>query len=90
MIEFILIVLMVFVLLIVLGELMYFKFACLIFSNVGLKIMGNLVMLLKLFLVMILVGIVVGSYFVFFLVRLRLMEILKWVFLKIKKGVYFR
>jgi putative ABC transport system permease protein len=88
--ESIFIALIAFALSIALGELMYPKFARLIFSNAGPKITGNPAMLLKLFLVTILVGIVAGSYPAFFLARLRPMEIFGRVSPTTKKGAHFR
>jgi len=88
--ESILVALVAFALSIALSELMYPKFAELIFSNVGPKITSNPSMLLKLLLVSILVGIVAGSYPAFFLACLRPMEVFRKVSPITKKGVGFR
>ena len=89
-IESILIALIAFVLSIALYELMYPKFAGLIFTSAGPKITSNPVMLLKLFLVTLLVGIAAGSYPAFFLARLKPMEILRRVSPKTTKGANLR
>jgi putative ABC transport system permease protein len=84
--ESVLMALVAFALSIVLGELMYPKFAELVFSYAGPKPTGNPVVLLSVFLVAILVGIFAGSYPAFFLARMKSAEILKGVISKIKKG----
>jgi putative ABC transport system permease protein len=84
--ESVLMALIAFVLSIALCELMYPKFAELVFSYAGPKLTGNPSMLLRVFFVAIFVGIFAGSYPAFFLARLRPVEILNGLFSKIKKG----